>query len=136
MQKNALPGTPLRPQATALYFSELILKYILLALIALAQLAHGAKPVLGEGVAPEKALEIVSIFNSGALLVSGGVVVDELPKGAGEHIYSINIKDGKYVVQINSFVCTNSWHHVRWACDIKTIQCEWVVDPEYKCREI
>lgn len=119
-----------------LYFSELILRFILFIVIALSGFAHGEEPVLGEGVTPSKAQEIVALFNSGVPLVSSGVVVDELPSGAGAHIHSINLKDGKYVVQINSFICTNSWHYVRWSCDIETMQCEWAVDPEYKCRQI
>ncbi len=112
------------------------MKYLFSLILILSAAAHAAEPLLGEDVKPSKAQEIISMFNSGVPLISNGVVVDTLPEGAGDHIHSIDLDDGKYVVQIDSFICTNSWHYVSWSCDIKTMKCAWVVDPEYKCRQI
>lgn len=112
------------------------MKHLFNLLLILSAVAHAAELLLGEGVQPGKAQEIISMFNSGVPLISSGVLVDTLPEGAGDHIHSINFSDGKYVVQIDSFICTNSWHYVSWSCDINTMKCAWVVDPEYKCRQI
>lgn len=93
-------------------FSRYTLKKLLNLIFVLSAVVHAGEPLLGEGVQPSNAREIISIFNSGEPLLCRGVVVDQLPDGAGDHIHSIYLDEGRYVVQINYLICIKSWHYV------------------------